>query len=249
MRTPIIAGNWKMYKTPSETAEYIKAFRPLVAKSKARVLLAVPFTSIAHAVEAAKGSNVEIGAQNVHEQDQGAFTGEISAKMLKSAEVTFVLIGHSERRQLFHETNALVNKKIKKSLEYDLTPVFCFGETADEREQGRTMAVLEKQISEGLQGFTAEDLSKIILAYEPVWAIGTGKTATPEMAEKAHNDCRAFIRKTWDAATADRLAILYGGSVKADNVSSLMAKADIDGALVGGASLEPSSFSQIVNFT
>jgi len=249
MGTPIIAGNWKMYKTPSETVEYIKAFAPLVSRAKARVLLAVPFTNIVQAVEAAKGSNIEIGAQNMHEQDHGAFTGEISAKMLKACGATFVLIGHSERRQIFHESNSVINKKMKKALECGLTPIFCFGETATERDQDKTLEVLERQISEGLEGFSPQDLSQVILAYEPVWAIGTGKTATPEIAEKAHNDCRSFIRKKWDAATADRLAILYGGSVKADNVSSLMAKADIDGALVGGASLDPSGFSQIVNFT
>lgn len=248
MRRSIIAGNWKMFKTPSEAKEYIQAFAPLVRPAQAKVLLAVPYVDLASAVEAAQGSNIEIGAQNMHEGDSGAFTGEISGKMLRAVGASFVLIGHSERRQIFHETNALINKKMKKALEVGLTPILCYGETGPERESGRTKEVLENQLAEGLEGFSAEDLSKIILAYEPVWAIGTGKTATPEMAEEAHKDSRAFLAKKWSSSAADKMAILYGGSVKADNVSALMAKENIDGALVGGASLDPSGFAQIVNF-
>lgn len=248
MRTPIIAGNWKMFKTPSETKEYIQAFAPLVRSAKARVFLAVPYVDLTTAVEVAKGTNIEIGAQNMHEGDSGAFTGEISGKMLKAVGASFVLIGHSERRQIFHETNSLINKKMKKALEVGLTPVLCYGETGSERESGLTKAVLESQLAESLEDFSAEDLSKIVLAYEPVWAIGTGKTATPEMAEGAHKDSRVFLSKKWGTSAADKMVILYGGSVKADNVSALMTKENIDGALVGGASLDPSGFAQIVNF-
>jgi len=249
MRQSIIAGNWKMFKTPLEAKEFMEAFKPLVASSKSRILLAVPFIDIPGAVQMARGSNIEIGAQNLSEQDQGAFTGEISGKMLKAAGVCFVLVGHSERRQLFQESNRLVHKKLRKALENGLTPILCFGETAADRDQGKTKEVLESQLSECLEGITAEDLARVVLAYEPIWAIGTGITATPDMAQEAHRDCRSFIKENWGAAVSDTLSILYGGSVKGDNIASLMAQEDIDGALVGGASLDPTGFSQIVNFT
>ena len=249
MRQSIIAGNWKMFKTPLEAKEFLEAFKPLVASSRSRILLAVPFIDIPLAVQLVRGSNIEIGAQTVSEHDQGAFTGEVSAKMLKEVGVTFALVGHSERRQLFNETSSLVHKKLRKALENGLTPVLCFGETATEREQGRTKEVLQVQLSECLEGLTAQDLERVVLAYEPIWAIGTGKTATPDMAEEAHRDCRDFIKENWGSAVSDKLAILYGGSVKGDNIGSLMAQEDIDGALVGGASLDPMGFSQIVNFT
>lgn len=226
-----------MFKTTREAVEYIQALKPCVEKSTSKVMLAVPYTALKAASDAAKGSNIQIGAQNMHDAAEGAFTGEISSDMIKETGATFVLIGHSERRQYYGETNQSVNRKTKRALAEGLTPIVCIGETEAERESGQTEAVLQKQLSESLEGINLEG---VIVAYEPVWAIGTGKTATPEIAQEAHKICRSL--------TSESTPILYGGSVKPENAADLMEMKDIDGALVGGASLKADSFAQIVNF-
>jgi triosephosphate isomerase (TIM) len=247
-RPVIIAGNWKMYKTIEETVNYIKKLIPHVEKSKAQVYLAVPFTAIKAASESAAGSNIIIGAQNMNDASEGAFTGEIAALMLKDAGAKFVIIGHSERRRIFHESNAFINKKIKRALSEGLQPMLCIGETLAEYEEGKTKEVLQSQLKECLEGIDAESFQKITLAYEPVWAIGTDKTATPEIAQEIHHFCRTLCVEAWGQAAADKLPILYGGSVKADNAKQLMSEPDVDGLLVGGASLSVESFSHIVNY-
>ena len=244
-----MAGNWKMYKTPAETIQFFEKFRPLVEKSShCEVVICPPFTNLAAAVGAVKGSNIRIGAQNVAWAKEGAFTGEISGPMLQAVGATHAIIGHSERRQYFDETDETVLKRTQGALEFGLTPIVCVGELLADREAGKTAAVLQGQFQKGIAGLTEQQFAKIVIAYEPVWAIGTGKTATPEMAADAHRAIRGEVLAKFGKAAADRVRILYGGSVKADNCRTLMAQPEIDGVLVGGASLDAVSFASIVNF-
>ncbi len=249
MRRPVIAGNWKMFKTRAETRAFLEALKPLVSRSThCDIVVAPPFTALAAAVDAASGSAISIAAQNAHWEREGAFTGEISTKMLVEAGCRGVILGHSERRQYFGETDETVNKKLKAALEAGLEPIVCVGETLAEREAGQTDAVLQRQFERGLAALTGQDFSRILVAYEPVWAIGTGRTATPEMVASAHKHLRELAAKQFTPERAAALRILYGGSVKPDNIRGLMAQVEIDGALVGGASLDPQSFASIVNF-
>ena len=244
-----MAGNWKMFKTPAETKTFFEKFRPLVEKSgHAEIVICPPFTNLAAAVDAVKGSNIHVGSQNVAWAKDGAFTGEISGPMLNAVGVSHAIIGHSERRQYFGETDETVLKRTQAALEFGLTPIVCVGERLEEREGGKTEAVLVGQFQNGIAGLTEQQFAKIVIAYEPVWAIGTGKTATPEIAADAHRAIRAQVREKFGKDAADAVRILYGGSVKADNVKTLMAQPEIDGSLVGGASLDPVSFASIVNF-
>ena len=246
MRKPIIAGNWKMNKTAKEAVELITALKPLVAKSKPEVVVCVPYTDLWAVAEAIKGSKIKLGAENVAWADSGAFTGEISAAMLKEIGVEYVIIGHSERRQYFGETDETVNKRLKQALANDLKPIVCVGETLTEREKNKTTKVLKKQILEGFAGVT--DFANIVIAYEPVWAIGTGKTATAEDANKTIGYIRSVIRKTFGAEVAKSLRIQYGGSMKPSNAKELMAERNIDGGLIGGAALKAEDFAGIVNY-
>jgi triosephosphate isomerase len=249
MRRPVIAGNWKMFKTRAETRAFFAALRPLISGvTHCDIVVAPPFTALADAVEAAVGSNVGISAQNMHWEKQGAFTGEVSAQMILEAGCRYVIIGHSERRQLFGETDETVAKKLTAALEAGLTPIVCVGETLADREANQTEAVLGRQFQVAFGALTADHFYRILLAYEPVWAIGTGRTATPEMAADAHRFLRGQAASRFTPASAAALRILYGGSVKPDNIRGLMAQVEIDGALVGGASLEANSFAAIVNF-
>jgi triosephosphate isomerase len=245
-RAPLIAGNWKMYKTAQEAKSFISLLsKELPKETRVRIFLAVPFTAIESSAHSS--SSIVVGAQNMHDHLEGAFTGEISARMLKSAGAQFVILGHSERRQLFLETNSFIHRKVKRALEEELIPILCVGETLEEREGGSTESVLQQQLEECLQGLQVQDISSLIIAYEPIWAIGTGKTATPEIAQAVHHFIRSWLKKRFDASTAHSLTLLYGGSVKPDNIASLMHQPDIDGALVGGASLDPHSFIQLVH--
>ncbi len=249
MRTPVIAGNWKMYKTPVETAGFFQAFCPLVANStQCEIVICPPYVDIAAAVEATRATRVEIGAQSVHWEKEGAFTGEVAASMLLAVGAKWAIVGHSERRQYFGETDATVLARTRAALAAGLKPIVCVGEMLAEREAGRTNDVLKTQFAGGIAGLSAQEFDKIVIAYEPVWAIGTGKVATPEIADDAHAVIRAEIAAKYGAAAAAACRILYGGSVKPDNVKGLMAKENIDGALVGGASLKPDSFAALVNF-
>jgi len=249
MRRPVIAGNWKMYKTTGETRAFCDKFKPQVASaSHCDVVLAPPFTALVTAVECARDSNIAIAAQDVHWEKQGAYTGEVAAGMLAEVGCRYVIIGHSERRQYFHESDESVSRKISAALAAGLTPIVCVGEKLEEREAGTTEAVLRTQFVGAFGALTPAQFSRIIIAYEPVWAIGTGRTATPEMAADAHRFLRKLAEERFGAKEAENLRILYGGSVKPDNINGLMAQSEIDGALVGGASLEPDSFTAIVNF-
>ncbi len=249
MRTPLLAGNWKMYKTPAETQAFFDAFLPLVAGATGRdAAICPPYIDLHVAIAAAAGSKVGIGAQNLAVGKEGAMTGEISGYMLKTIGCQYVIIGHSERRQFFGENEAGVLSKTKAALEYGLTPIVCVGELLAERESGSTEAVLAAQFDGGIAPLTAEQFARIVIAYEPVWAIGTGKVASPEQAADAHTFIRGRVAAKFGEAQAAATRILYGGSVKPDNVAGLMAKPDIDGALVGGASLDPKSFAGVVNF-
>lgn len=244
-----MAGNWKMYKTPAETQAFFDAFLPLVAGLTGRdSAICPPYIDLPVALAAAQGSNVGIGAQNMVAGKEGAMTGEISGHMLKTMGVKYVIIGHSERRQFFGETDAGVLAKTHAALEYGLTPIVCVGELLAQRESGSTEAVLSTQFEGGMAALTGDQFGKIVIAYEPVWAIGTGKVATPEQAAEAHAFIRGLIALKFGNTIAVTTRILYGGSVKPDNVAGLMEKGDIDGALVGGASLDPKSFAAIVNF-
>jgi len=248
-RKALIAANWKMYKTPAEAQAFVDAFLPLVAGHTRDEIALFPSPVLLPAVVAAcKGSNVAVGCQNIHFAEEGAYTGETSVGQLKAVGGTHTLIGHSERRQYFAETDAIVNKKLHTALKHGLVPVVCVGEVLEERENGKTAVVLTTQVTGAFAGITAEMAKPIVIAYEPVWAIGTGKTATPEMAEDAHKMIRAEVAKLLGADVAAAMRILYGGSVKPDNVTALMAQEDIDGALVGGASLKPDSFEKIVKY-
>lgn len=248
-RPLIITGNWKMYKTIDEAKRFIETLAPLIVKSQAKVYLAVPFTALFPSVELVKSLHAPlvIGAQNMNDASEGAFTGEIAGRMLKGAGAQFVILGHSERRRFFHETDAYINKKVKRALKDNLQPIVCIGETLEQKEQGMTETTLQEQIQNTFEGITSEQMKSIILAYEPVWAIGTGKVATPEDAEKVHLFCREFIGERWGKDVADTILIHYGGSVKPENAQALLAEPNIDGLLVGGASLSPETFSQIVN--
>jgi len=249
MRRPVIAGNWKMYKTIAEAVDFIEKIKPVAAQAGyCEVIVAPPFTALAAAAAAAKGSKVSVAAQNCHWDKEGAHTGDISTGMLRDAGCTHVIIGHSERRHDCGETDEQVNKKVKAALAAGLTPIVCVGETLAEREKGETEKVLERQFMAGLTGLTAADFSRIIIAYEPVWAIGTGRTAIPEMAAEAHRFLRRLARQQFGESAAGDIRILYGGSVKPDNVGALMAQEEIDGALVGGASLKVDSFTALVNY-
>jgi triosephosphate isomerase len=247
MRKPLIAGNWKMYKTPAESTAFLTSFFPLVKNNTvAEMVLCPPMTSLPALVDAARGKSVFIGAQNMHWHNEGAYTGETSPTMLTAIGATHVLIGHSERRQYFNETDTTVNLKLKSALAHSLVPIVCVGEHLNEREQNLTADVLNLQISVALEGIDASALTPLVVAYEPVWAIGTGRTATPEIAEDAHKIIRSKIASIAGSDIAKSIRILYGGSVKPDNARSLCCLGEIDGALVGGASLEPTSFSQII---
>ncbi len=248
-RRPLIAGNWKMHKTGEEAAQTVKQLKTLIAgASGVEVMIAPPFTALTLVAAELAGSGIALGAQNMHWESQGAYTGEIAPDMLTAAGCRYVIIGHSERRQLFGETDASVNRKIRAAVAAQLHPVFCIGETEAQRDAGQTFSVLDKQVKNGLEGLFSQDLRSLVVAYEPVWAIGTGKTATTEQAQEVHAHIRRLIAEILDSDFGRDLRILYGGSVKPSNVKALMAMPDIDGALVGGASLEPETFSQLVNY-
>lgn len=249
MRKPIIAGNWKMFKTINESVSLVNDLKTKASGISDREIIVCPvFTCLKSVCDAAKGSNVKVGAQDLYWEEKGAFTGEISAVQVKDTGCTYVIIGHSERRQFFHETNETVGKKIHAALKAGLIPIVCVGEMLAERESGKTFAVIEKQIREGLGTMTQEQAKMIVIAYEPVWAIGTGKVATPAQAEEVHIYIRKAISKMFGQESADGIRILYGGSVKPENIAELMAQKNIDGALVGGASLEAESFAKIIKY-
>ncbi|MGC2162139.1 MAG: triose-phosphate isomerase [Silvibacterium sp.] len=249
-RKKVIAANWKMYKTPAQAQEFVAAFLPLVANhDRDEIVLCPSDTSLSVVIAATAGSNVAVGAQNMYFVDEGAFTGETSPLMLKAINATHILIGHSERRQYFGETDETVNKKLLAALKHELKPIVCVGEVLAEREAGKTEEVLLRQIRKAFEGITPGQCASTIVAYEPVWAIGTGKTATPEMAEEAHAILRRDVAGTLGKEAADAMRILYGGSVKPENATALMNQPEIDGALVGGASLDPQSFSKIVKYS
>ncbi len=249
MRKPLMAGNWKMYKTPAETHAFFETFKPLVANdSRCDIVICPPFPDLHAAITEAEGSNVAIGGQNLHWGREGAVTGEVSGHMLQAAGCRYVIIAHSERRQYFGECEADVVRKAEAALEFGLTPIICVGERLEERESGRTDDVLAEQFDGGIAPLSPEQFAKIVIAYEPVWAIGTGKTATPQLAAHAHGFIRKRVGAKFGQDAANAVRILYGGSVKPDNVKNLMAEEEIDGALVGGASLDPKSFAAIVNF-
>jgi triosephosphate isomerase len=250
MSKPLMAGNWKMYKTPVDTRQFFAKFNALVAAAQhCEILICPPALDLTAAVEATQGTSVMIGAQNLWPGKEGAFTGEISGYMIKAVGGTHVIIGHSERRQYFHESDPeVVLKKTAAALEYSLTPIVCVGEILAERESGKTEEVLVRQFREGLGSLTEEQFAKVVVAYEPVWAIGTGKTATPQIASDAHAVIRKEAGVLFGKAAAQSLRILYGGSVKPDNAKALMAEAEINGVLVGGASLDADSFAKIVNY-
>ncbi len=246
-RKVIIAGNWKMNQTAKEAKTLVNELKPLVAGiDKCDIVVCPPFTSIAAAVEAAAGSNVKVGAQNVHWAESGAFTGEISAAMLKELGVEYVILGHSERRQYFGETDATVNQRLKAALAAGLKPIVCVGELLEERESGKTEKVLDTQLNGGLEGIPAAAMPGIVIAYEPVWAIGTGKTATPELAEETHAFIRVRLNDMFGKEIGEQVRIQYGGSMKADNATALVAQRNIDGGLIGGASLKAGSFADLI---
>lgn len=246
-RTPIFAANWKMHKTIREAVTFTEVFLPQIASvTNVVIVIAPPFTALAAVSSACRGSNVVTSAQNVHEENHGAFTGELSVDMLKEAGASHVIIGHSERRHLCGETDAVINFKIQASLDAGLRPIVCIGETLEEREAERTHAVLANQLTKGLKGLSEEAVASLIVAYEPVWAIGTGRTASPEQAQDAHRHIRNHLALLTNTDTSNQCRLLYGGSVKPANAAELAAQTDVDGALVGGASLDPQSFADIV---
>lgn len=248
MRKKFVAGNWKMYKDKSETLELISELKSKLNTYIPDVEIAIcpPFTSLELASELIKNSPIRLGAQNMHSEIEGAYTGEISAKMLKSFGVEYVILGHSERRTYFKETDEFINQKIRRAIEFDLRPIFCLGETLEERENGKTFEVVDNQLIKGLFSISRIDLEKIVIAYEPVWAIGTGRTATPEQAQEVHAFLRKKISEIYDTEVASRIKILYGGSVKPENARDLFMQPDIDGGLIGGACLKADSFYQII---
>lgn len=248
MRVPFIAGNWKMYKTVTEAVVFVKELRSAVKDfDRVEIALAPPFTALHAVAEAARNTNIEVAAQDLYWEREGAFTGEISPAMVKEAGAEYAIVGHSERRRLFGESDAIVNRKAMAALGAGLTPIVCIGETLEERERDQTLAVLDRQIKDGLGEMAAGQLAEIVLAYEPVWAIGTGRTATSAQAGEAHAHIRKRLRQWFGGEAADRCHIIYGGSVKPDNIRELIAEEDVDGALVGGASLDVRSFTEIVS--
>ncbi len=249
MRTPVIAGNWKMYKTADEAGEFVREFLPLVRDAEGvEIVLAPPFPSLAAVAALTRGTGVGVASQNVHFAEEGAYTGEVSARMVREAGAGYAIVGHSERRQYFAETDELVNRKVRAVLAAGLVPILCLGETLAERESGRTIEVVERQIRAGLAEVPAPAAERTLVAYEPVWAIGTGKTATPAQAQEVHAFLRDTLVRVWGKAAGTAVRILYGGSVKPENIADLMAQEEIDGALVGGASLSARSFAAIVKY-
>jgi triosephosphate isomerase (TIM) len=247
MRTPFIAGNWKMFKTVHEAIVFAKELKGLVKDvSGVEIVVAPPFPAVHAVAEALRNTNVFVAAQDVYWEKEGAFTGEVSAPMIKDAGAEYVIIGHSERRRLFGETDLAVNRKTGAAIAAELTPIVCIGETLEEREAGQMLAVLDRQIKDGLDRLTGEQVAELVVAYEPVWAIGTGRNATAAQAEEAHLHIRGRLRQWFGAHAADHCHVIYGGSVKADNIAELIREPDVDGALVGGASLDPAGFSAIV---
>ncbi len=248
MRKKVIAGNWKMNMLPNEAIEFITELTPKVARTQNEVILCVPYTDLFYALLTAQDTNIKIGAQNMHWEEKGAFTGEVSGKMLKCINVEYVIIGHSERRQYFGETDEFVNKKIKSAFINGLKPIVCVGETLEQREKGITKEIITNQVEKALEGLTNEQVQNTIIAYEPIWAIGTGKTATSEDANNSIKDIRAKIAEIYGKDVAEEVIIQYGGSVKSSNAKELFEMSDIDGALVGGASLKVDEFAKIVNY-
>lgn len=247
MRRPIIAANWKMYKTVHEAIVYIKELRNIAKDVRdVEIVVAPPFTALHAAMEAARASNIAIAAQDVHVDKEGAFTGAVSAHMVREAGAEFAIVGHSERRRLFHDTDEMVNRKARAAAAAELTPIVCIGETLEEREAGEMTSVLDRQIKAGLDGFTGDQIATFVIAYEPVWAIGTGRNASPEQAGEAHAHIRQRLRSWFGGPAADGCHIIYGGSVKPDNVAAIAAQPEVDGALVGGASLDPVAFYEII---
>jgi triosephosphate isomerase len=247
MRIPFIAGNWKMYKTVHEAVVFVKELKIAVRDiADVEIVVAPAFTAVHAVAEAARNSNIGVAGQDVYWEREGAFTGEVSPAMLKEAGAEYVIVGHSERRRLFGETDAIVNRKVTAAIGAGLTPIVCIGETLEERERDETFAVLDRQIKEGLDGFSAEQIAEFVVAYEPVWAIGTGRTATSAQAGEAHAHIRKRLRQWFGGDAADRCHVIYGGSVKPDNIGELIAEPDVDGALVGGASLDVRSFAELV---
>lgn len=248
MRRKVIAGNWKMYNDLKQSEDLIKSLKELLKDKSVNcdVIMCPPFTSLSEASKLVNGSIIKLGAQNMHFEDKGAFTGEVSAAMLKSVGCEYVILGHSERRTIFNESDGTINKKIKKALEQGLKPIFCIGETLEEREKEITKDVIKRQVEKGLEGISSEQVKNLIVAYEPVWAIGTGKTATPDQAQEVHKFIRGLILSKYGSDIAEDLVIQYGGSVKPDNASELLSQKDIDGALVGGACLNADSFMGII---
>ena len=248
MRRKVIAGNWKMNMLPNEAIALIEGLAPQVKDTKNDVIICVPFTDLFYSLLLVQGTNIKVGAQNMHFEEKGAYTGEVSGKMLESINVEYVIIGHSERRQYFAETDETVNKKVKAALKYNLKPIICVGETLEQREAGKAEEIITNQTKLALEGITAEEMKNITLAYEPIWAIGTGKTATSEDANEAIKAIREQVRSVLGDSVADEVIILYGGSVNSGNAKELFETSDIDGGLVGGASLKADEFAKIVNY-
>lgn len=248
MRKPIIAGNWKMNKTPEEAASMVKELAPLVKDSDIDIVLCAPFVSLQATLDAAAGTNIKVGAQNMHWEENGAYTGEVSPTMLNALGVEYVIIGHSERREYFAETDETVNKKVHSALAHGLKPIICVGETLEQREEGITQELVQGQTEAALKGLSADDVKKCVIAYEPIWAIGTGKTATSEDANNVISYIRSTVKKVYGEEAANAIRIQYGGSMKPENAADLMAMSDIDGGLVGGASLKSEDFANIINF-
>jgi triosephosphate isomerase len=249
MRRPLIAGNWKLHKTVAEALDLVEALKKELTDVEDRDIVVAPvFTALAKAGEALTGSNIFLAAQNCYPENTGAFTGEVSPLLLQDVGCRYIIVGHSERRQIFGEADDFINRKVKAVIAQGLKVILCIGETLEERESGQTLQVLQRQVSEGLKDLTASDMAQVVIAYEPVWAIGTGKTASNEQAQEAHNFLRGLLGETFGKETAEATRILYGGSVKPGNVDGLMAQPDIDGALVGGASLKAADFVRIVRF-
>jgi triosephosphate isomerase (TIM) len=248
MRKPIIAGNWKMHKTIAEAVEFVNDIKDKVNNTDVEAVICAPFTLLKDLKEATKGTNIKIGAQNMHYEDKGAFTGEVSAPMLNELNIDYVVLGHSERRQYFNETNETVNKKVLKALEAGIDPILCIGETLEEREADKTKDVCRVQVEKALENVSKDDMKKVVIAYEPIWAIGTGKTATAEQANDVIAYVREVVKGLYGEEISEEVRIQYGGSVKPSNVAEIMNQSDIDGALVGGASLQPADFTELVNF-
>ena len=248
MRKKIIAGNWKMNKLPNEAIAFIEELGPLVRNTENEVVLCVPYTNLFYSLLTAQGTNIKIGVQNMHYEEKGAYTGEVSGEMLKSIGVEYVIIGHSERRQYFNETDETVNKKVKKALDVGLKPIMCVGENLEQRENGEARTIVTTQTKLGLESLSAEEVKSVIIAYEPIWAIGTGKTATKEDANETITWIREEIEKIYGKDVSDYVIIQYGGSVKSSNAKDLFEMSDIDGGLIGGASLDANEFSKIVNY-